>query len=100
MIGPIRIKQALSVLLGQFAEAVLHGRATIGDAELEFKMPFGIRCDRVGTAARISINPAPTVAVSGWPDPDLAYIDVFPNGTAKIIAKGKLLTYTVEVLPK
>ena len=50
--------------------------------------------------ARISINPAPTVAVSGWPDPDLAYIDVFPNGTAKIIAKGKLLTYTVEVLPK
>ena len=100
MIGPIRIKQSLSALLAQFAEAVISGRAKIGGAELEFKTPFGIRCDRVGAAARISINPAPRVEVTGWPDPDLVYIDVLPNGTAKLVAKGRVLTYTVEVLPQ
>lgn len=100
MLGPIRISEALQATLGQLAEAVLHGRAVLGGAELEFKVPFAVRCDKVGQSARISIHPEPSVVVKGWPDPDLAWIDIHQDGTGEIVAKGQVMTYKVDILGK
>jgi hypothetical protein len=100
MLGPLKVSRSLADMLGLFASAVVEKRVQVGSVELHFTLPFGVRVDRVGPAARITINPEPTVVVSGWPDPKLAHIDLMPDGTGKIVAQGAVMTYTVEIQRK
>lgn len=97
----IRIPNAWADIIGQVVAAVVSRRVTILGADFDLTGFNGIRWIPVSrTTIRLQFIEPPQVSVDWWPDPDLPFVDLNIDGTGKVVAKGRVATFSVPIVRK